>query len=164
MNLHEQWLDKLRAGTRQQNNDLLRDYYGKETEVYRTILADRIETFSGTAKEFGEKFGLQPYEVGAFIDGINTSLETPVELKDLEEETQLDIKIVWRNLYKNMLKARADWLYSLSEWDAYYTEEERREITREFRYSQQAHSVKVGRNDPCPCGSGKKYKNCCGLE
>ena len=23
-------------------------------------------------------------------------------------------------------------------------------------------SDKVGRNDPCPCGSGKKYKNCCG--
>ncbi len=23
-------------------------------------------------------------------------------------------------------------------------------------------SAKVGRNDPCPCGSGKKYKNCCG--
>ena len=22
--------------------------------------------------------------------------------------------------------------------------------------------VKVGRNDPCPCGSGKKYKKCCG--
>ncbi|MBQ7348648.1 MAG: SEC-C domain-containing protein, partial [Clostridia bacterium] len=20
----------------------------------------------------------------------------------------------------------------------------------------------IGRNDPCPCGSGKKYKNCCG--
>ena len=22
--------------------------------------------------------------------------------------------------------------------------------------------AKIGRNDPCPCGSGKKYKNCCG--
>ena len=22
---------------------------------------------------------------------------------------------------------------------------------------------KVGRNDPCPCGSGKKYKYCCGM-
>ena len=22
--------------------------------------------------------------------------------------------------------------------------------------------AKVGRNDPCPCGSGKKYKKCCG--
>ena len=21
---------------------------------------------------------------------------------------------------------------------------------------------KLGRNDPCPCGSGKKYKHCCG--
>ncbi len=26
----------------------------------------------------------------------------------------------------------------------------------------QAVSKKIGRNDPCPCGSGKKYKNCCG--
>ena len=25
-------------------------------------------------------------------------------------------------------------------------------------------SKKVGRNDPCPCGSGKKYKNCCGKD
>ena len=25
-----------------------------------------------------------------------------------------------------------------------------------------APSSKVGRNDPCPCGSGKKYKRCCG--
>jgi uncharacterized protein YecA (UPF0149 family) len=23
-------------------------------------------------------------------------------------------------------------------------------------------SPKIGRNSPCPCGSGKKYKNCCG--
>ena len=25
-------------------------------------------------------------------------------------------------------------------------------------------SYKIGRNDPCPCGSGKKYKKCCGVE
>ncbi|MCI9365851.1 MAG: hypothetical protein HFJ54_04585 [Clostridia bacterium] len=25
-------------------------------------------------------------------------------------------------------------------------------------------SLRFGRNDPCPCGSGKKYKNCCGRE
>ena len=28
--------------------------------------------------------------------------------------------------------------------------------------TRQAKSEKVGRNDPCPCGSGKKYKQCCG--
>ena len=27
-----------------------------------------------------------------------------------------------------------------------------------------ADGKKVGRNDPCPCGSGKKYKNCCGKD
>ena len=26
----------------------------------------------------------------------------------------------------------------------------------------QSDTEKVGRNDPCPCGSGKKYKKCCG--
>ena len=26
------------------------------------------------------------------------------------------------------------------------------------------NTKKVGRNDPCPCGSGKKYKNCCGKD
>jgi SEC-C motif domain protein len=27
---------------------------------------------------------------------------------------------------------------------------------------EQRHVEKIGRNDPCPCGSGKKYKKCCG--
>ncbi|MBF0101654.1 MAG: SEC-C domain-containing protein [Desulfobacterales bacterium] len=29
--------------------------------------------------------------------------------------------------------------------------------------SIQLKSTKVGRNDPCTCGSGKKYKKCCGV-
>ena len=28
---------------------------------------------------------------------------------------------------------------------------------------RKADGTKVGRNDPCPCGSGKKYKKCCGF-
>jgi len=24
-------------------------------------------------------------------------------------------------------------------------------------------ATKTGRNDPCPCGSGKKFKKCCGI-
>ena len=32
----------------------------------------------------------------------------------------------------------------------------------EKKKPQKRTSVKVGRNDPCPCGSGKKYKKCCG--
>lgn len=28
--------------------------------------------------------------------------------------------------------------------------------------NEKSTASKVGRNDPCPCGSGKKYKRCCG--
>lgn len=31
-----------------------------------------------------------------------------------------------------------------------------------FWHPEPVKAVKVGRNDPCPCGSGKKYKKCCG--
>jgi preprotein translocase subunit SecA len=30
------------------------------------------------------------------------------------------------------------------------------------KQKQKADGRKIGRNDPCPCGSGKKYKHCCG--
>ena len=36
------------------------------------------------------------------------------------------------------------------------------EPTRVSRPSSITKAVKIGRNDPCPCGSGKKYKKCCG--
>jgi uncharacterized protein YecA (UPF0149 family) len=29
--------------------------------------------------------------------------------------------------------------------------------------TKHALSEKIGRNEPCPCGSGKKYKKCCGV-
>ncbi len=34
---------------------------------------------------------------------------------------------------------------------------------REKSFLAQNHKKKMGRNDPCPCGSGKKYKKCCGM-
>ena len=46
-------------------------------------------------------------------------------------------------------------------------EEERKMVTNHSDSASSAKKpvksdVKVGRNDPCPCGSGKKYKECCG--
>lgn len=36
------------------------------------------------------------------------------------------------------------------------------ETGRRMFYNEDGRPAKVGRNDPCPCGSGKKYKKCCG--
>jgi uncharacterized protein YecA (UPF0149 family) len=53
-------------------------------------------------------------------------------------------------------------LFKLSSWKNVLDENQTAQIAREYREANIAHSNKVGRNDPCPCGSGKKYKNCCG--
>jgi len=63
----------------------------------------------------------------------------------------------------NMLGAEADYLYSISAWDKVLSTEKREEIIKEFKKSKTVVKEKEpGRNDPCPCGSGKKYKKCCG--
>ena len=39
------------------------------------------------------------------------------------------------------------------------------DIEKLFNPSSPAEAtLKIGRNEPCPCGSGKKYKKCCGAK
>ena len=62
-----------------------------------------------------------------------------------------------------MLDAKADYPYNLPQWDGIFSEEKRKEIQKDYKESRIVRNEeKIGRNDPCPCGSGKKYKKCCG--
>ena len=96
--------------------------------------------------------------------GINESLkgyENPIETMD--EDTKVKIEIDPEKLYYNMVEAKATWLYELPQWDAILTEERRTELYREQKASGTVRNThKIYPNDPCPCGSGKKYKKCCG--
>ena len=66
-------------------------------------------------------------------------------------------------LYKNMVDAKADWLYNLPMWDDIFDKETKRSLYLEQKKSGTVVvGKKIGRNDPCPCGSGRKYKQCCG--
>ena len=38
----------------------------------------------------------------------------------------------------------------------------KKDLNQERENNKVNEKKKIGRNDPCPCGSGKKYKNCCG--
>ena len=44
----------------------------------------------------------------------------------------------------------------------YFREHRQDGIGTTFRPEPRRNTPKVGRNDLCPCGSGKKYKRCCG--
>jgi uncharacterized protein len=43
-----------------------------------------------------------------------------------------------------------------------YFKPQRQPLARAHTLAPQGRTPKIGRNDPCPCGSGKKYKRCCG--
>ena len=86
-----------------------------------------------------------------------------MNLDIIDENTIVRLNVDYDELYLNMHRAKADWLYNLKEWNDVETEEERKALTKKYRREQVfISSPTVGRNEPCPCGSGKKYKNCCG--
>lgn len=138
-------------------------YFAKETEAYRAILSEKTGKLSGTQAELAARYDMSNIEFAGFLDGINTSLTAEADLENLTDETSLALQIDFEKLFYNMHKAKANWLYTLPEWESILSEEKQKEIAKNYRQSgifvREAH---VGRNDPCPCGSGKKYKNCCG--
>lgn len=138
-------------------------YFAAETENYRKILTSGQLVYDGTLEELAASFSMEPVVFCGFLDGINTSLTEPLELETLEPEMVLHLEIDLEKLYYNMLAAKASWLYGLPEWEERLSAQRRHEITKEYRSAQVFVKEKtVGRNDPCPCGSGKKYKKCCG--
>jgi len=137
-------------------------YFDAETENYKKILANNERVFEGKLSSLADEFEMNSVVFTGFLDGINTSLKTELNIGKLKENSAVKLDIDFEKLYFNMLDARAKWLYGLKEWDNVLTSEKRKEISKEWKLSKQAVSKKVGRNDPCPCGSGKKYKKCCG--
>ena len=138
-------------------------YFLLEKGVYEQLLSNPDEVVEGTVKELAEKYNLDILEMAGFLDGINDSLVTPNPIETMEEDTRVSLAFDKANLYKNMVAAKADWLYELPMWESIFDED-----TRKALYLEQKKSgtvvvgKKVGRNEPCPCGSGKKYKHCCG--
>lgn len=162
MSLYETWVNKLEKFNPEEAKAFFKVYYEKEKDAYADILAKRENVVNGTVAELAQRFNMDEIDTVGFIDGINTSLTEEINLEELAADSEVTLNIDWEKLYFNMHKATADWLYNLEQWDGILSEERREEIAKEYKYSLQVHVDHIGRNDPCPCGSGKKYKKCCG--
>ena len=139
------------------------DYFQKEKEIYAQLLKNPDEEVRGTVKELAEKYSVDIMTMTGFLDGINDSLKTANPIEEMEEDTQVNLGFHKESLYKNMVAAEADWLYNLEEWKDIFDEETRKALYKEQKASTTiVKEAKVYPNDPCPCGSGKKYKKCCG--
>ena len=165
MGLMEEWRDSVydENMSAAQLDRIWKDYFEKEKNIYANLLENPDEVVTGTVAELAAKYGIEQTEMAGFLDGINDSLKEKNNLEDLTKDTVVQLGFDKELLYKNMVEAKADWLYNLPQWDAIFTEEKRKEL---YRTQKLSHTVikgkKIGRNDPCPCGSGKKYKHCCG--
>ena len=171
MSYYKTWMDKSEdASNRQEYVEYIQRYYALEKVAYEKILGaypNNEEFLNGTAAELAKKLNFPKDAMDVFVgfvDGIKSSLTNgdDIDLDAIDDNYELKLVIDYEKLYFNMRDAKADWLYTIKAWKDILTEEQINSITREYREANMAHSDKIGRNDPCPCGSGKKYKNCCG--
>ena len=136
------------------------EYFAIEKGIYEKLLSNPAEVVSGTVRELAERYDTEILIMTGFLDGISESLkgyENPIET--MEEDTPVKIEIDPEKLYYNMVAAKADWLYSLPQWDSILSEERRKELYKQQKASGTIRKEKkIFPNDPCPCGSGKKYK------
>ena len=140
------------------------NYFLLEKGIYEKLLTNPDEKVEGTVKELAEKYQISIMEMTGFLDGINDSLVEANPIETMEEDTHVNLIFDKEKLYKNMVGAKADWLYELPQWDEILDAEKKKELYLEQKKSGtiRREGKKIGRNDPCPCGSGKKYKQCCG--
>jgi uncharacterized protein YecA (UPF0149 family) len=140
------------------------EYLAVEKRVYENILREKTTRVEGTVAELAEKFGFSNAQMCAFLDGIHEAVDGVPEIEEIEETTEIAFDIAYERLYKKMVDYKAEALYTLPEWDDIYTAEQRKQFYTEQKKSHTVvrNEAKIGRNDPCPCGSGKKYKKCCG--
>ena len=138
-------------------------YFAKEKEIYEQLLKNPDEVVTGSVKELAQKYGVDLMTMTGFLDGINDSLKEPNPIDDMEEDTVVNLGFDKELLYKNMVGAQADWLYGLEEWNDIFDEETQKRLYKEQKRSTTiVKGERIGRNDPRPCGSGRKYKKCCG--
>ena len=165
MALLEQW-QKVAYNEKANKQDLQRfwqRYFLLEKNVYEQLLTNPDEVVEGTVKELAEKYKLSIMDMTGFLDGINDSLVTPNPIDTMEEDTKVSLAFDKEKLYQNMVDAKADWLYELPMWDEIFDADTKKRLYLEQKKSGTVIvGKKIGRNDPCPCGSGKKYKQCCG--
>ncbi len=165
MSLLEKWRDEAykKDMNTQEGQLFWGNYFAVEKGVYEQLLAEPDVEVCGTVKELAEKYDMSISLFTGFLDGINDSLVTPNPIEEMTEDTVVSLAFDKEKLYYNMVAARADWLYELPAWNDILTDAKRKELFLSQRKSGTVvNDKKIGRNEPCPCGSGKKYKFCCG--
>ncbi len=139
------------------------EYLKVEAGIYNELLNTKTFVVEGKVSDLAAKYNTSVEYFMGFIDGISESLNEDITLETIEADSEIKLDINVEKLYYNMVAVEAHWLYNLPGWNDILTVEARKEIQKAHKKSKTiVKEEKIGRNDACPCGSGKKYKKCCG--
>jgi len=131
---------------------LLADISFSKTAVEGVVLATRLVPFDDFVMTSGAPL---PLEEDAFIEVANhvsaRNLHDPEAFARLSRQERADVTA---DIIRLALQADACSAVQYADVDEAGTYAPTASIVRA--------SPRIGRNDPCPCGSGKKYKKCCG--
>ena len=141
MSLLQNWRDIAynQEADKKQLQQFWTNYFLIEKNIYEQLLSNPDEVVKGTVKELAEKYKVDVMTMVGFLDGINDSLKEPNPLETMEEDTEVNLNYDKELLYKNMVEAKAEWLYNLPQWDKLLTEERRKELVKQVKkYTEDA--------------------------
>jgi len=166
MSLYEDWIRSSYDRNGKSIKKLWEVYMPLEQVVYENMIGSKNPEIKGTVAELAERYSMPQTFICGFLDGIKEAIDNAPDVENLEPDTLVDAKVDFEQLFRKMVEYKAEHLYTLPQWDDHFTEEQRKAFYTETKTAKTfvREGEKVGRNDPCPCGSGKKYKKCCGLE
>lgn len=163
MSLYESWINKAFSQEGHSIESVWAEYLPREQKIYEYIIGEKVEKVEGKISELAKRFDMTEEMIVAFIDGLNASLEEQFDMETLTEDSDVCININFEKLFKLMVEYKAEHLYTLPQWEGIFDAETQKRLTLEQKNARTVvKGDKIGRNDPCPCGSGKKYKKCCG--
>ena len=151
MALLQEWRDVAYSQTtdKKQMQQFWSEYFLIEKGIYEKLLSNPDEVVSGTVKELAEKYEISVQTMTGFLDGINDSLKEQNPIEEMTEDTVVNLGFDKELLYKNMVDAKADWLYELPMWDEIFDAETKKNLYKEAKKMNTiVKGKKIGRNDP----------------
>ncbi len=164
MSLYQEWEKLLHEQTDATFEKFWEEYSKAEIAIYTHLLTEKKTKWETSIDEICNQFEIRPVMAMGFLDGIQTSLTNEeMKLDNIKENDTFTLNIDFEKLFYNMIGAKADHLYSIDAWADVLSEDKRASIYKDYKRDNIVVGTKApGRNEPCPCGSGKKYKKCCG--
>ena len=134
--------------------------YDKLFDAGQESYIESTEAYRALAQYFMKQKQLDVLQAAEAVNSINMILQNGYGMKEIMGFLK-DHELVMENRAEadKLVALISDYNNTLPQWVLKgYTPEE---VANMPRQSVVRTGRKIGRNEPCPCGSGKKYKNCC---